>query len=144
MLHIQVASGKESFNNDGGVELHDCWIATLRRCEHLWQYCQCSEHVTTVLFPLNFFQWSPCLFTRPYMVFVTRNDSALGCCTSLWDWMTQPMDCFSELGYIQRPVLNVTHCPEDDQCNLVEMSAQESCLSLCWFTITHAHMENSI
>ena len=45
-LHIRMAVGKDSLNRDGGVELHDCWVATVRRCERLWQHCQRSEHET--------------------------------------------------------------------------------------------------
>ena len=45
-LHIQTAVGKDSLNRDGGVEFHDCWVATVRRCERLWQDSQCSEHMT--------------------------------------------------------------------------------------------------
>ena len=45
-LYIHTAAGKISLSRDGGVELHDCWVATVRRSERLWQHDQCSEHVT--------------------------------------------------------------------------------------------------
>ena len=31
VLHIQMTPTKEHFNCDGGLELPDCWMATLRR-----------------------------------------------------------------------------------------------------------------
>ena len=45
-LHNQTVAGKDSLSRDGGVELHDCWVATVRKCEQLWQHCQRSKHVT--------------------------------------------------------------------------------------------------
>ena len=45
-LHIRTPTRNDSLNGDGGVELHDCWVATLRRSERLWQHCQCSENKT--------------------------------------------------------------------------------------------------
>ena len=32
-LHIQMAAKNSTFNQDRGVELHDCWEATIRKCE---------------------------------------------------------------------------------------------------------------
>ena len=32
VLHIRMAAGKDSLNKNGGVELHDCWLAIVRRC----------------------------------------------------------------------------------------------------------------
>ena len=32
-LQIRTAVRKNSLNKDRGVELHDCWVATVRRCE---------------------------------------------------------------------------------------------------------------
>ena len=45
-LHIWTAVGKDSLNRDGGVELHVCLVATVRKFEQLWQLCQYSKHVT--------------------------------------------------------------------------------------------------
>ena len=44
--HIRMAVGKDSLSRVGGVELHDCWVATVRRCEWLWQHCQRSVNET--------------------------------------------------------------------------------------------------
>ena len=114
-LHIQTAAGKNSLNRDGGVKLHDWWIATVKRCERLWQHDQCSEHVT------------PASSNVPSTIFMLIHtslqglyDSALRHHTSLWDWMTQLMDHHLGLEYTKRPVLNATHCLEEEQCNLVE------------------------
>ena len=45
-LHWSSSGQCVALNRDEGVELHDCWVATVRRCERLWQHCQRSEHVT--------------------------------------------------------------------------------------------------
>ena len=45
-LNSRTAVIKDSLNRDGEVELHDCWVANVRRCERPWQHCQHSEHKT--------------------------------------------------------------------------------------------------
>ena len=32
-LHIQSAAKGSTFNRDGGVELHECWAAAIKKCE---------------------------------------------------------------------------------------------------------------
>ena len=32
-LHIQTAAKGSNFNRDGGTELHECWMATIKRYE---------------------------------------------------------------------------------------------------------------
>ena len=67
------------------------------------------------------------------MVYMTQH---LDIIPPLWDWMTQLMGYHLGLGYIKRPVLNATHCPEEDQCNLVEMYPQNCHYFFCWFKRT--------
>ena len=40
-LHILAVAMGGTLNRDGGVELNDCWVTTVRRCE---QRGQCHQH----------------------------------------------------------------------------------------------------
>ena len=115
--------------------MHGCCVATLR-CERLWQHHQQSEHITPTSSDVP---WTVYMFIQTSLQ--SLYDSVLRHHTSLWEWMTQHMDHHLELEYITSPVLNATHCPEEDQCNLVETLAQDCCyfvVSLfCWLNRTH-------
>ena len=44
-LHIQTAARGSNFNRDGGIELHECWTASIKRCEgrsRRWRVQTCA------------------------------------------------------------------------------------------------------